>query len=162
MNALIDWLASSRASLALQDVLWIVPAVQTVHLVAVAVVLSSLLMVGLRVLGLAGMFQTVEQTSDRYLSWVWPSLVVLALTGAVLILAEPGRTLPNPSFWVKMVLLAIVLVAAIVLRVATRFDARFWEAPRWRSRGTRALLALNFALWCGVAVAGRWIAYTKT
>jgi hypothetical protein len=162
MQALIDWLASSGSSLALQDVLWIVPAVQTVHLVAVAVVLSSMLMVGLRILGLAGMFQTVQQTADRYLSWVWPSLIVLALTGAVLILAEPGRTLPNPSFWVKMVLLAIALVAAVVLRAAARFDPRFWEAPRWRSGATRAIVAFNFALWCGVAVAGRWIAYTKT
>lgn len=162
MQGLIDGLAGSRASMALQDVLWIVPAVQTVHLVAVAVVLSSMLMVGLRVLGLAGLYQSVEQTADRYLSWVWPSLVVLALTGAVLILAEPGRTLPNPSFWVKMGLLAIVLLAAIALRAATRFDARFWDAPRWRRGGMRALVAFNFALWCGVAVAGRWIAYTKT
>jgi predicted tellurium resistance membrane protein TerC len=162
VKGLIDWLAASRASVALQDVLWIVPAVQTVHLIAVAIVLSSMLMVGLRILGLAAMFQTVEQTADRYLSWVWPSLVILLFTGAVLILAEPGRTLPNASFWVKMVLLATVLMAAIALRAATRFDPRYWETPRWRSGGTRALVALNFALWCGVAVAGRWIAYTKT
>ncbi|HET8748929.1 MAG TPA: hypothetical protein VFM98_25270 [Ramlibacter sp.] len=151
MHAFVDWLAATSLSLFIQNVLWIVPLVQIVHFIAVAIVLSSVLMIGLRRAGYAGAWQPVEDTLARFVPWIWWSLLLLVATGALLIIGEPARTLGNPSFWVKMALLAIVLVA--LARVS----------PGTVSRpAARGLVALNFLLWCGVAVAGRWIAYTKS
>lgn len=150
MQAFNDWLAGTAVSLFIQNVLWIVPVVQIVHFVAVAIVLSSVLMIGLRRTGRAGAWQSTDDTLARYVPWIWWSLVVLLATGAVLIVGEPARTLGNPSFWVKMVLLALVVIA--LARLSPMRAAR---------PAARGLVALNFVLWCGVAVAGRCIAYTK-
>lgn len=162
MRGLIEWLAGTALSHEIQNLLWIVPAVQTVHLVAVAAVLSSVLMVGLRLLDRAGTFQSVDQTLDRYLPWILGGLCVLLATGAVLVIGEPARTLGNPSFWVKMVLLAIVFASALALRNARRRGPGVWETPSRTGRAMRLMVAFNFVLWCAVAVAGRWIAYTKS
>ena len=150
MHAFVEWLAATPLSRLIQNVLWIVPIVQIVHFVAVAAVLSSILMIGLRRAGLAGMWQSMDDTLARFLPAIWWSLVVLVATGALLIVGEPARTLGNPSFWVKMALLAIVVVS--LSRTSGERAAR---------PAARGLVALNFLLWCGVAVAGRWIAYTK-
>jgi uncharacterized membrane protein len=161
MHGLIEWLESTSLSHGIQNLLWIVPAVQTVHIVAVAVVLSSMLMIGLRLLDRAGTLLSVGQVVGRFLPWVWVSLAVLLVTGSVLIIGEPARTLGNPSFWVKMALLAVVLVAAIALQLSMHDGSRLL-ASHWRtSRSAYATVSLNLLLWCAVAVAGRWIAYTK-
>lgn len=151
MHAFVDWLAATPVSRWIQNVLWIVPAVQIVHFVAVAVVLVSVLMIGLRRTGHAAAWEGTEETLARFVPCIWWALAVLLATGAVLIVGEPLRTLGNPSFWVKMALLATVVVALVRL------------SPQRAARpAARGLVAFNFLLWCGVAVAGRWIAYTKS
>ena len=52
LRALSDWLASTSLSLTIQNVTWIIPAVQTIHILCVAAVFSSVLMVDLRLLGI--------------------------------------------------------------------------------------------------------------
>ena len=81
MHGLIEWLEGTSLSHGIQNLLWIVPAVQTVHIVAVAVVLSSMLMIGLRLLDRAGTLLPVDQVVGRFLPWVWVSLLVLLVTG---------------------------------------------------------------------------------
>jgi hypothetical protein len=162
MTSFIDWLAATALSQTLQNVLWIVPAVQTLHLIAIAALLASVLMIGLRILGKAGSFHTVEQTAGLFLPWVWSSLLVLALSGAVLIIGEPARTLRNPSFWIKMMLLASVVISALRFRWSLRHQPLRWAEPWHAGVSARLAVVLNFALWCGVAVAGRMIAYTRS
>lgn len=162
MKVFVDWLAATALSQAFQNLLWIVPAVQTLHLIAIAALMASVLMVGLRVLGKAGSFRTVGQTAELFLPWVWVSLLVLAATGAMLIIGEPARTLRNPSFWIKMALLALVVISALRFRWSIRHQPGRWAEPRQADTGARLAVALNIVLWCGVAVAGRLIAYTKS
>jgi Family of unknown function (DUF6644) len=42
-----QWLSDTAPSRFIQDILWIIPAVQTVHILAIAVVLSSVAMIEL-------------------------------------------------------------------------------------------------------------------
>ena len=73
----------------------IVPAVQTVHIVAIATVIGAVLMLNLRLLGLVGLDQPVARFSARFLPVIWWTLPVLLVTGAVMIIADPARSLKN-------------------------------------------------------------------
>ena len=53
------WLEQTALSQANQSTAWIVPAVQTVHIVAIATVIGAVLMLNLRLLGLVSRDQPI-------------------------------------------------------------------------------------------------------
>jgi hypothetical protein len=152
MLALAQWLDGTAVSQGIQKILWLIPVLQTIHILAIAAVLSSAGMIELRILGITES-TTITQTANRFVPWLWSGLLVLALTGIVLIIGEPKRALPNPAFHLKMILLAAAIVATLRLRNG------FWEEDTPARRLTRALAIGIFAVWCAIAFAGRWIAY---
>ena len=50
-HAFADWLATTALSTTIQNVSWIIPTVQTVHIVCVAIVISAVFLVDMRILG---------------------------------------------------------------------------------------------------------------
>jgi len=62
-----DWLAATWLSVALQEHnAWTIPAIQSIHIIAIAIAMGSSLLIGLRVLGVAGTDQTPAQNLARY------------------------------------------------------------------------------------------------
>jgi uncharacterized membrane protein SirB2 len=151
-----DWLSNTPFSMTIQTVLWIIPAVQTVHILCVAVVMSSMAMLDLRLMGLVGRRGTISDMVGRFVPWVWRTLVVLATSGAILIIGEPSRELLNPYFQAKMVMLAAVTLITFVVQRQTKKNATYWET---RKAAAIATGLASLLLWVGIITAGRWIAY---
>ncbi|MEQ1730862.1 MAG: hypothetical protein ABL982_21035, partial [Vicinamibacterales bacterium] len=101
MSQFAAWLSQTSLSLTIQVHAWVIPTVQSVHIVAIGVVLTSVLMIGLRVLGWAGRDQTLAATTARFGPWMTWALVVLLVTGVVMVIGEPVRELLAFSFWFK-------------------------------------------------------------
>ena len=161
MQALAQWLASTPASQGIQRALWLIPLLQSVHILAIAMVLSSVAMIDLRILGV-GRAQTMVQTARRFVPWLWTGLVLLAATGVALIVGEPKRSLPNAAFQLKMILLVLAITLTLVFQLSLRRSTAFWEEKRPVRTITVVLAISTFVLWCAIAVAGRWIAYMAT
>lgn len=162
MSSLAQWLSETRASLFIHDFDWLVPLLQTVHILAIAMVLSSVLMIDLRLLGIAKS-QSLQSTARRFVPWIWSGLAILVASGITLIIAEPQRALPNPAFQIKMALLAVAIAITVLFQVSlgggrlSRFSS---DQNRSVSNAAVAILAaLTFILWCAIAFAGRLIAY---
>ena len=160
--ALAEWLANTPLSLQIQTVSWVVPLVQTVHILAIAVVLSSVGMITLRILGLAGRRTTIVDTARRYVPWIWGALVVLLMTGALLVIGEPGRSLTNITFQWKMGLLVLGILIVAAFRTTVVRSAPFWELGPAHRPAARILAVSVVALFMAIAVLGRWIAYATT
>ena len=149
-----NWLSDTAPSRFIQTTDGIIPALQTVHILCVATLFASALVVSLRVLGGGLRSEAPAAVARRFIPPIWVCLVVLLSTGLPLIVAEPGRTLGNPSFTVKLV--AIGLAVAVTLAL----DARARSASPVGA-GQRMLAVLVLLLWSTVIVAGRYIAYTS-
>lgn len=150
------WLVATSLSHVLQDVEWLVPAIQTVHIAAVAVLFSSSLLLTLGVLGRHARELPLARTAARFMPGFYWGLPVLLATGALMITAEPERALPNPAFQLKMLL---VLSASTVTFVLARGVRRL--PADGGAGGVARLAALGaLALWLAALVAGRFIAYT--
>ena len=148
LDSFCAWLEATTLSRTIQTVEWVIPAVQTVHILAVASVVTAVLMLDLRLIGWGARDLGMAAVARRFLPFVWWPLPVLLASGATLIVAEPARALENPVFWLKMGLLA----AAIGGTLASRRPLR---------PGSRLLAVLSFAAWVGIVFAGRWIAYVQ-
>jgi hypothetical protein len=155
------WLQATDLSQTIQNVDWIVPAVQTLHILAIAAVLSSALMLALRLLGVAARDQASAAIATRYLPVIWGTLIVLLLTGAILIIGEPARALENPVFILKMTLLAAALSVIGAYQIPLRTNPDFWERSIVRSISVKLIAILSLGLWIGIVCAGRWIAYVQ-
>ena len=152
------WLANTSLSQHIQDAFWVIPTVQTLHIVSIAIVMTSMAMLDLRLVGIAGRRQSLQQMASRFLPWVWVTLVVLLCSGTILIIGEPGRELQSEMFWIKMSLLAGAIVLTLIFQTLLRRRNGFWETHRAAAvlLGTVSLL-----MWVGIVGAGRWIAYVE-
>ncbi len=118
----ISWLGATPVSLVIQKVFWIIPTVQTGHILAISVVLTSMAMFDLRLLGLAGRHHSITSLSRRFMPWLWVALIVLAASGSILIIGEPKRALGNLFFGLKMSMLAAAIVVTLGFQVVLKRD----------------------------------------
>jgi hypothetical protein len=159
MQALIGWIESTQPNQVIQTVFWIIPVVQTIHILSVSIVMASMAMLDLRLIGFGLGRHSVATLTDRFMPWVWGALLVLLLSGTVLIIGEPGRSLGNWVFQLKMTLLLLAVIASLVLTRGLREDRGFWERSPNLRMASRVLGMLLLMLWVGIVICGRWIAY---
>ena len=159
MYGFAQWLETTRVSVFIKSVEWIVPLVQSIHIVTIGVVFVSILMIALRVLGWVRMDQAFGTVLDRFAPWIRKGLVILGVTGLTLVLGEPIRELMSLSFWLKMTLLLIGVTSA------TRFTRSLQRAgisagvdPQFTT-ATRSAAMVTVALWLAIIFLGRAIAY---
>jgi hypothetical protein len=156
INSLCVWLDQTALSQAIQAISWVVPTVQTVHIMSVAVVITSALMLDLRLIGVVGVDQPLDRVWAHFLPFVWWPLLILLATGALMIIGEPARSLKNPMFQLKMAL----LLGAMIVTVIVQLLGRNSSLPEHGPGISRYLIVVLFLLlWTGVVFAGRWIAY---
>jgi hypothetical protein len=147
LDAFAAWLHATALSQTIQAVRWIVPLVQSIHIVMVGVVFVSSLMVCLRVLGRAGTDLSFDDVQRRFMPWMRGALAVLLVTGVVLVIGEPAREFGATSFWLKMLL--VVVAGTLNISLA--------RAPATATaRGRAGVLIL---VWVAIIFLGRAIAY---
>lgn len=153
MNDVAAAIAATRVHAIALDLLSNVPGfpplVQTVHLLSIAAIMGSVVLIDLRVLGVALPTQSAAELTRRLLPWTWGALPVLAASGLVFIFAQPHRYFANPVFQIKFALLVPAVALTVVFR---RMD-------RKEGAAAKVVAVLSLCLWIGVALAGRWIAY---
>jgi len=157
LNSLAKWLASTPASQAIQTSSWLIPTIQTIHILCVATVLTSAVIVDLRICALFDRKTPLEQVARRFLPWIWPVLLLLLLTGSLLVLAEPHRSLQNTTFILKMAL----LVFAVAITGFLQTSIKYWDQSKLRKIAMRFAAGCSILIWCAIVFAGRWIAYTE-
>jgi hypothetical protein len=160
MRTFALWLAATSPSVFIQEHnTWTIPAIQSVHIVGIATVVGSVLMIGLRILGLTWTDQTLRQTTERFGPWLTGSLWLLLATGLLMVIGEPVRELVTFSFWMKMTLVAIGTVVAAIYQRMLRRDERHWEETLVHRASIKAMAIGTFLIWLAIIFLGRLIAY---
>ena len=138
---------------------WVIPSIQSIHIAAIGIVLISVLMINLRILGLSGHDQTLREITNRFGPWMTWSMVVLIITGALMVVAEPARELLTFSFWAKMFLVAVGTLIAAIFQITLRRNERHWEKTLVNDIKVRSLAILTLLIWVCIIILGRLIAY---
>ncbi|MFZ0809265.1 MAG: DUF6644 family protein, partial [Bradyrhizobium sp.] len=158
LNEICHWIDQTAISQWIQVAGWVVPTVQTIHILAIAVVASSALMLDLRLVGVFWANRPVEAVKARFLPLIWWPLLVLLTTGIIMITAEPARSLKNPAFQIKMGLLIAALIVTGLFQFLHRRNAAFGDVSGPRAAAV-TLAIVSILLWSSIIFAGRWIAY---
>jgi len=145
-------------STGLREAAWIVPAVQSIHIVAIAAVLGAAIVMDLRLAGVLATDETPRGVVKRHLPWMWGGLALLLASGTLLGWAEPYRVLMNPVFWAKMALVLTGFILTLLFRYPILHPDYRIEHAR-AARLIKPLAWASLAIWVTVVFCGRWIAY---
>lgn len=145
-------LEASALGQTIRESTWLFPAIESTHLLALALLGGSILIMSLSILGwgLRTAVAELYKSAHRYLN---AAVVALLITGVLLGVSEPVKLYGRQAFWVKMISLAIALAVTyfafnpLVRRGASGF-------------GLRSVTLLTIAAWLTVAMAGRWIGFS--
>jgi hypothetical protein len=132
---------------------WEFPIIETIHILALAILIGCVTVVSLRLMGVLMKGWTVVELNREigpYLNW---SLAIILVSGTLLYLSEAIKAFENPAFWVKVYL----LIAALIFQfTVVRSTAQAKEVPPMKGKivGLTSLL-----LWVGIGWAGRAIGF---
>ena len=132
-----------------------IASIQMVHIICLACVFALGLALALSLAGRGFDSESLDSLSRRFVPAIWIFVALLLVTGALLIIAEPIRSLPKPVFYIKMALivLALIMTSAIAAR------ARRTQRAGATSLVSKAMAVAYMLVWCSIIVAGRMIAY---
>lgn len=156
LHAFSLWLSETSFSQAIQTTTWAIPGIQTVHILCVGLLFTAALLVSLRVAGRGLVAEPLHELAPRFVGAIWLLLALLLATGTLLIVAEPDRTITNPAFYAKMVMLALAILITLWLAAVSR---RQFERPGGVHVAAGVVVML---LWIGIIFAGRFIAYVES
>ena len=126
---------------------------QVVHVLGFILLLASLVLISLRLLGLAFKEQPITRVARDATRLLWIGLGMAVASGTLMFVSSARLYYYNPAFEVKMGLFAIaVLVQLLLLRKATATDS---PTPTL----ARTSVALALISWFGVGLAGRIIGF---
>ncbi|WP_226016974.1 DUF6644 family protein [Novosphingobium sp. FKTRR1] len=153
------WLGASPITALVTSHGWIVPAIQVVHILAIAAVVIGAALINLRALGLAEQGRSLRVVLDAWLPVLYSAVGILAFTGFLLIASEPDRALFRTIFWVKLGLIVAALLVTRAHGLAARDTGDQSSVAVTRTPLHTLLAVASLLLWVGVIYAGRWIAY---
>ena len=159
MQQFSDWLAATFLSQLFAGMSWFVPTVQTLHILSIAVVVTTLGMLDFRLLRLIRSGPPLQTLAGNFIPWTWRALGVLLATGLLLIITEPTRELMNDAFRLKMLLVLALVVLTFVFQAANTREPGYWSASPARRRLGAVLGIASLLLCVSIVAAGRLIAY---
>jgi len=136
----------------IKNSVWLFPAIEAVHLLALALLGGAILMLDLRLLGLGLSSRPASSVERETRPWLIGALTVMIVTGSLLALSEALKLYDKRAFWVKMIALACALAFTFAVKIPLVHRGPGWAA--------RLLAVLSLTLWLTVAIAGRWIGFS--
>lgn len=147
-------------STGIREVSWIVPAVQSIHIIAIAAVVGAAIVMDLRLAGVLATDETPQTVVRRHLPWMWFGLAFLLMSGLILGVGEPDRVLMNEVFWIKMALVLTGFIITLLFRYPILH-------PEYRAEHAQMAMLVkpmawaSLAIWVAIVFCGRWIAYMQ-
>lgn len=154
-----EWLDTHAWSTALHESFYMYPWIESTHVLTLMLFAGTLIVVDLRLLGVAFRDVPVSEMTGRMLPWTVAGFVIMVMTGMLLFYAIPVRTYQSLWFRIKVVLLVIAGVNAWMMHRKIMDNRDAWGSTPVPPKGARVSAALSLATWAGVIVTGRFIAY---
>ena len=97
----------SKLGTTIAESTWMFPTIETLHVIALVTVLGMIVIVDLRLIGVASRSLAVTKLSKDTLPWVWGAFIMAAITGSLLFVSKATSYVINPYFLWKMVMLSL-------------------------------------------------------
>lgn len=152
------WLESLPWATAIRESPWMFPTAETVHVLALVIVIGSIFTVDIWLLGVRPAARSFDDLAHEMLPWTWGAFIFASIAGALLFSSKASTYAFNLPFRLKMLCLALAGTNMLVFNLTTR--RKMTAANRKPPIAARLAGGASLLLWAGVVAAGRWIGFT--
>jgi hypothetical protein len=149
---------ASALGQAMRQWLWLYPSVEAVHIIGIAVLVGSILVLDLRLLGFSRSLP-VRRLAAHVLPWSAASFALIVPSGLAMFVAHAGELMANPVFPVKIGLILLAGANAGIFHAGVFRGAAQWDVDVVPPIAARAAAGLSLVLWLSVIACGRLLAY---
>lgn len=135
------------------------PLLESIHVIAATFVVGSILMVDLRLLGLAAMHYPITTLSKELVPWSWGAFTVATITGVGMFITRAASHVVNPAFQWKIFLLLLAGVNMAYFHFHLYRQIETWDTVVTTPTQLKVVGGLSLLLWAGVMLAGRWVGH---
>jgi hypothetical protein len=140
---------------------WLFPIIETLHVMALTVVVGSIAMMDLRLLGLGSRDSPVSKLSKEVLPWTWSAWCTAALFGTLLFISKAHTYAENLQFELKFVCMGLAALNMLAFHFGALRQVDRWDLGE-PPRSAKVAGALSLLLWIAVVFFGRWVGFTVT
>jgi hypothetical protein len=158
MNELIGLLQHSDLAVEIREDEILFPLIESVHVLFIALVVGSIMIMDLRLLGVASMRRSVTDVAAAVLPVTWICFGISAIAGFLMFISNANQYLGNGFFVTKMLLMALAGANMILFHKIFARDMTHWSALP--PRAARLSGGVSLALWIAIVACGRWIGFT--
>jgi hypothetical protein len=157
---LISYLENSRLADNIRENDLLFPFIESVHVLAICLVVGSILAVDLRLLGLASIHRSVSRVTNGILPLTWCAFVVAVASGGLLFISNATKYLGNGFFIAKLFLIGAAGLNMMIFHAIGAKDLPRWENETRLPLPARLAGGVSILLWVAVVACGRWIGFT--
>ncbi len=160
LQGLWQALEASGVGVFVAESTWAFPTLESIHVVAIVTVIGSIMVMDLRLLGVASKATPVTLMSKETLRWTWGAFVLAMITGSLLFIGKATFYAVNPFFQWKLVMIAVAGINMLVFHFITWRSINHWDTHPYMPMGAKIAGGTSLALWVIVVFLGRAIGFT--
>ena len=138
---------------------YLYPAVESAHVLGLALSVGLLAIVDLRLIGALMRRQPVSDSLDAFRPWMIAGFALMFVTGAILFCPEAANLYVYSLFRLKMLFTVAALANALSFEFGIGRRAHTWSDPLRPPAAARLAGFASLTSWSLVILFGRWIAY---
>lgn len=160
-DALLRSLEATSVATAIRENDFLFPWVESVHVLAITLVVGSIAIIDLRLLGLASLDRALTRLTANVLPCTWTAFAVAAISGALLLASNATGYAHNPYFQAKFIFMALAGINMAVFHLIVTRDIVRWDIPPHTTPLQAKIAgAVSLIVWIGVVACGRWVGFT--
>ncbi len=158
LSALFEALEAIPFARDIRESAYLFPTLETAHVVALAVVVGSIVIVDVRLLGAASKGQPVTAISKQYLPWTWAAFVFAAVTGGLLFISRATSYVALTEFSAKFVVMGLAGLNMLVFHFMTYRTVKSWDLGP-TPMGAKVAAGLSLVFWTSIVFLGRKVGF---
>lgn len=153
------WLQHTSVGVAVAESDWLFPAIESVHIWGIILLVGTTGILDLRLLGLILTNQRVSELHHRLIRWTWTGFTVMFTTGSFMFASEATKMYHNYAFRLKMALIVAAGLNALIFETTTFRNVEQWDDAPSTPISAKVAACVSLLAWVLVIWFGRWIAY---
>ena len=158
----LRWLQATTLATGIRDSLFYFPLLESVHVLGLSLVVGTIVVIDLRLLGLASTQRPFHRMASDILKWTWAAFALTAAAGALMFITNAEVYFHNFYFRMKIALLVLAALNVTVFQLTA-----YRTLPRWNQSPAappigRAVAVISLVIWISTIFAGRMIGFTTT
>jgi hypothetical protein len=159
---LLDALKNSGLATTIRNSLLFFPLLEAVHVIALTLVFGTIMIVDLRILGVASTSRSYTRVSSDMLKLTWAAFALAAITGSLMFITNARVYFDNTFFRFKFALMALAGLNMLVFQLTSGRSLARWNESGSAPRSAKAAAIASLGLWVLVIGMGRTVGFTTT